>query len=73
MSTKQLNADHAEKLGQLAQEIRASHNHCLASFRTSVGHARHTGDLLCQAKELVPHGGWRDWITRNCDFDLRMA
>jgi hypothetical protein len=48
----------------LEAEIQESHNEFLASFRTSLGHARRVGQLLLAAKEQLGHGKFTDWLDR---------
>lgn len=72
-TTKQPDPAKAQKLDDLARQIRDGHDQCLASFRTGVQHARNTGDLLNQAKPLVPTKQWEAWVEENCRFELRMA
>lgn len=72
-TTKQPDPAKTQKLDDLARQIRDGHDQCLASFRTGVQHARNTGDLLNQAKPLVPPKQWEAWVEENCRFELRMA
>ena len=60
-------------LVNLAERIREEHQACLQSLRKGVEHALKVGELLVQAKELVKHGDWGDWVETNCDFTPRMA
>jgi hypothetical protein len=51
-------------LATLEAEIQESHDQFLASFRTSLGHARRVGQLLLAAKEQLGHGKFTDWLDR---------
>lgn len=64
-----------ERLESLRSRIRLSHEQCMASFRTSLKHARDCGSLLNEAKGLVgKRGNWKDWVKKNCPFvNVRMA
>jgi hypothetical protein len=59
----------------LAKQINSSHSEFLHSMRTSVGHARHTGSLLIEAKEKVEAAGerWLEWVEDLCDFSIAEA
>jgi hypothetical protein len=51
-------------LATLEAEIEQSHNEFLASFRTSLSHARQVGQLLLAAKKQLGHGKFTDWLDR---------
>jgi hypothetical protein len=51
-------------LATLEAQIEEGHNEFLASFRTSLGHARRVGQLLLAAKAQVGHGKFTDWLDR---------
>jgi hypothetical protein len=51
-------------LATLEAEIEEGHNQFLASFRTSLGHARRVGQLLLTAKEQLGHGKFTGWLDR---------
>jgi hypothetical protein len=36
-------------------------------------HYRAAGQMLIEAKEQVPHGGWGRWLTKNFDMAQRTA
>ena len=49
----------------LAESIRNEHEHARASFAASVEHAIRAGRSLIEAKALVPHGDWQEWLSTN--------
>jgi hypothetical protein len=53
-------------LVELASKINESHEAALKSMRAGMQHAIDTGTLLRQAKALVQHGQWVDWVKKNC-------
>jgi hypothetical protein len=67
MSTKPTNLD------LLAKKINAGHKKVLASFRTSVQHAKQVGLWLLEAKEQLVHGQWQKWVKKNCRFSYETA
>jgi hypothetical protein len=58
-----------ELSGQIDKAVCDANGHAGAA----VAAARRAGALLCQAKELVPHGEWADWITSNTKLSMRSA
>jgi hypothetical protein len=52
----------SNRLPILAAKIRAAHDAVTVSARTVVERAREAGNLLLEAKEAVPHGGWQPWL-----------
>ena len=57
----------------LAQDIRAGHRAADESARMAIEHAQRTGDLLIEAKDLVPHGQWSEWLRRETGLSQRTA
>jgi len=62
-----------KELDTLARQIQDSHKACIGSVRTSLEHAHKTGQLLAQAKKMVPHGKWLPWLREHCQLDVRVA
>lgn len=60
-------------LTELAAAANESHLRCEEAARTTLEHAMRAGEALTAAKELVPHGGWRDWLSENVRFSQRTA
>lgn len=50
-------------------QVKAAEEHA----RSAVTCALEAGQLLIQAKALVPHGGWDAWLQENCDVAPRTA
>ena len=66
-------ADGAAQLSELAARIRVHHGAVEGAVRTGFQNARLAGDLLTQAKALVPHGGWAGWLKENFPGKARTA
>jgi len=60
-------------LADLAAHIRSEHEAVCHSARQTLQHAIKAGDLLLQAKQLVEHGRWSDWLDHHCDVSQRSA
>jgi len=57
---------YANRLEHLAATANAAH-------RKAVSNALVAGQALLEAKQLVPHGGWRQWLADNVEFSERTA
>jgi Protein of unknown function (DUF3102) len=60
-------------LTELASQIRAEHEACLAALNDSVRHAIMAGILLAKAKRKVDHGEWLPWLCAHCAISPRTA
>jgi hypothetical protein len=60
-------------LNDLAEKINTSHRESLDSAKHAVLKAKETGDYLIQAKELVPHGEWSDFLQKNTTVSNRQS
>ena len=63
----------APVLDDLAERINEEHREVESVFKTAVDHALKVGELLLEAKEAAPHGGWLPWVEANCSFSKRTA
>ena len=63
----------SNSLADLSARIRVEHHATSAALKSSVEHAMAAGDLLIEAKELVPHGQWLPWLAENCELSERTA
>ena len=61
------------KLNELAGNIRAAHTACRAAAEMSAERALEAGRWLIEAKALVKHGDWADWLEANVGFSQRTA
>jgi hypothetical protein len=61
------------RLDELRAEIDCEHAAAVAAFRTSVAHAIRAGELLLEAKALVGHGHWLNWVDANFPASRRTA
>src|SRR3954449_146706 len=59
--------------GDLADRINAAHREVEQAMRDAVARAVAVGELLAEAKALVGHGGWEEWIEANCTVSARTA
>jgi hypothetical protein len=60
-------------LADLAARIRSAHEAARLSARQTIQHALAAGELLLEAKALVGHGLWGDWLHQHCDVSERTA
>jgi hypothetical protein len=60
-------------LQRLAAEIKNAHARTASAFSKAIEHALAAGRALIAAKPLVPHGGWLQFLDKNCDLDERRA
>jgi hypothetical protein len=61
----------SNSLTDLAARIKAEHMAAAASLRDSVRHAIMAGEMLIEAKTLVPHGQWQPWLADHVAFSER--
>ena len=61
------------ELSTLATEINSHHSQAFNHAKSAMEHARQVGELLTQAKSLVPHGEWLPWLEANCEVSARQA
>lgn len=60
-------------LAPLAEKINAATNSAEVSARSAMSRALDAGTLLIEAKKLVQHGEWENWLTGHCDVAPRTA
>ena len=63
----------SNSLADLAARIRAEHNAVAAAARATLQHAFRVGELLLEARKLVDHGQWADWVCEHCKISERTA
>ena len=63
----------APVLADLAVRIKAEHEAANEALQRGLRHALKAGDLLIEARDLVPHGMWLPWLKDNCAFSERTA
>ena len=57
----------------LASLANAEHHKAITKAQEAVNHAKRSGDALNEAKTLVTHGEWGDWLARNFEGSERTA
>jgi hypothetical protein len=57
----------------LAGRINEEHRACEATLRAGLVHAIRAGELLIEARALVPHGEWLPWLAGNFAGSERTA
>lgn len=62
-----------DRLEALPAEIGAELQAAEADCRSALGHAIAAGEKLIEAKQLVGHGVWQDWLRENFDAADRQA
>jgi hypothetical protein len=60
-------------LRKIAAAIRREHALAVEGFKKAVPHAIKAGDLLIDAKKLVPHGRWQSWLDAHVKVSRRAA
>lgn len=60
-------------LPDLAHKINEATTAAESHARSAMQHALTAGALLVQAKALVPHGEWQQWVEANCTIASRTA
>jgi hypothetical protein len=60
-------------LPELAGRINAEHAAVSAAMRQGLEHARRAGELLCEARQHVPHGDWEGWLAEHFHGSARTA
>jgi hypothetical protein len=63
----------SNSLADLAARINAEHVAAEKAYQSGVEHALQCGDLLLEAKALLPHGQWLPWLESNCSVSSRSA
>jgi Protein of unknown function (DUF3102) len=63
----------APVLADLAERINQAHEGAIRSLCTTFEYASSCGELLIEAKALVPHGGWASWLKENTVVSERTA
>jgi Protein of unknown function (DUF3102) len=63
----------SNSLPDLAARIRIEHRAASDKLSEALAHAMAAGDLLIEAKALVPHGGWLPWLAANVEISDRTA
>jgi hypothetical protein len=56
----------SNRLPELAAQINSGHSAVLGSLTSALEQAMATGNLLLEARETIPHGGWLPWLRENC-------
>ncbi|MCP3869431.1 MAG: DUF3102 domain-containing protein [Gammaproteobacteria bacterium] len=60
-------------LDQLAASITDHHLKAQEHAQSAIEHAFNVGSFLIQARILVPHGKWEEWVERNTGIPIRTA
>jgi hypothetical protein len=61
------------ELQTMAVAINEHHTQVLLHARSALESAKASGELLLQAKALLPHGQWLPWLEENCQVSPRQA
>jgi hypothetical protein len=62
-----------QRLQRLAHRIRQAHEDCGHHVRLALRAAADAGRWLLEARDLVPWGGWGNWLAANVRFSQRTA
>src|SRR5581483_9272841 len=62
-----------EEAGELVSSINQAHQAVVDALEKGLVHALKAGEYLSQAKKLVGHGKWAEWVENHCEFSYRTA
>lgn len=62
-----------QQLRALGVSIRSGHKDIVLAGKSFCSKAADIGTMLTEAKRIVGHGLWKDWIEANCPFAERTA
>jgi Protein of unknown function (DUF3102) len=63
----------SNSLADLAARINVEHQAAQENLRSGLKRAIAAGELLIEAKRLLPHGKWLPWLEANCTVSERTA
>jgi hypothetical protein len=63
----------SNSLTDLAARIKAEHEACISALQRGLEHAVAAGELLLEAKALIPHGQWLPWLREHAYIPERTA
>ncbi len=63
----------SNSLADLAHGIKTEHEAVCHALKRELAHAITAGNLLIEAKALIPHGGWLPWLKEHCGVSERSA
>lgn len=58
---------------EIASRINEEHTRAFEKAQDALSHARAAGELLIEAKGLLKHGEWGNWLVENVAFTERTA
>ena len=58
---------------EIATRINEEHSRAYVKARDALSHARAAGELLIEAKSLLKHGEWGNWLAENVSFSESTA
>ena len=61
------------EMRELTNNINRAHRTARNNALQAINSACTCGELLAEAKEMVPYGQWEQWVTDNCEFTPRTA
>lgn len=63
----------ATRLDEIAKTVNDEHSKIEGALREGLTRALKVGELLTEAKGLIKHGDWGEWISAHCVFSERTA
>jgi hypothetical protein len=63
----------ARTLAEIARDVQRSHAEFMAGLSQTAVKAIETGEFLLEAKQLVKHGQWQDFVMLDCGLKLSTA
>ena len=58
---------------EIATRINEEHSRAFSKAQGALSHARNAGELLIEAKSLLKHGEWGNWLAENVSFSESTA
>jgi hypothetical protein len=62
-----------DRLAELARQINADHEEAVGLVGEAAGTVARCGELLLEARKLVPPGQWHKWLKDNTKVTVRCA
>jgi hypothetical protein len=60
--SKSITIESSNSLADLRERLKAEHAAVAGALTSSLQHAMACGDILIEAKSMIPHGGWLPWL-----------
>lgn len=61
------------RLAEIAEDLHSELVEAESQYQSAIGHALRAGELLVEAKSLVPRGSWGRWLAANFEGSQTVA